>query len=113
MLPYEAFNTMTNFKTKTINQIRLWAWAAAVLPITALAGIFFTWRFFDSTIFGYAMIIGETVMFSVAVVWWWWAMYVLRNLVKHWDETRENVKTVLYDIRSIRQVIADLLSKDK
>lgn len=102
-----------DFRKQTIKQIRLWAWAAAVLPITALAGIFFTWRFFDSTIFGYAMIIGETAMFSAAVVWWWWAMYILRNLVNHWDETRENVKDVLSDVKTIRQIVVDLLKGDK
>ena len=102
-----------DFKTKTINQIRLWAWAAAVLPITALAGIFFTWRFFDSTILGYAMVIGETIMFTIAVVWWWWAMYVLRNLVKHWDDTKEKVHDVLTDVKSIKAIIADMFGKDK
>lgn len=102
-----------DFKTQTIKQIRLWAWAAAVLPISALAGIFFTWRFYDSTIFGYAMIIGETAMFAVAVTWWWWAMYVLRNLVHHWDDTRENVRNVLMDVKSIRQIVVELLGKDK
>ncbi len=104
---------MNDFKTQTIKQIRLWVWAAAVLPVTALAGIFFTWRFYDSTVFGYAMIIGETAMFFVAVIWWWWAMYILRNLVKHWDETRENVKDVLTDVKSIRTIVIDLLSINK
>ena len=99
-----------NFKNKTIQQIRLWAWAAAVLPITALAGIFFVWRFFDKSVFGYAMIIGETAMFFVAVTWWWWAMYVLRNLVQHWDETRTNVKDVLQDVKSIREIVVELLT---
>ena len=102
-----------DFKTQTIKQIRLWAWAAAVLPVTALAGIFFVWRFYDATLFGYAMIIGESTMFFIAVTWWWWAMYVLRNLVNHWDETRTNVKDVLSDVKSIRQIVLDLLGKDK
>lgn len=103
----------SDFKTQTIKQIRLWAWAAAVLPITALAGIFFVWRFFDNTALGYAMITGETAMFAIAVIWWWWAMYVLRNLVKHWDETRENVKDVLQDVKSIRSVVIEMFGKDK
>jgi len=102
-----------NFKTKTISQIRLWAWAAAVLPVTALVGIFFVWRFFDGTVLGYAMIIGESAMFGVAVFWWWWAMYVLRNLVRHWEETRENVKTVADDIKGIREIVLEVMSKDK
>ena len=102
-----------NFKTKTISQIRLWAWAAAVLPVTALIGILFVWRFFDGTVLGYAMIIGESAMFGVAVFWWWWAMYVLRNLVRHWEETRENVKTVADDIKGIREIVLEVMSKDK
>ncbi len=102
-----------NFKNKTLNQIRLWAWAAAVLPITALAGIFFTWKFFDGTVLGWAMTIGEITMFTIAVVWWWWALYVMRNLVKHWDETKDNVKDVLNDVKDMKTIVVELLSKDK
>lgn len=103
---------INDFRKQTINQIRLWAWAAAVLPITALAGIFFVWRFFDGTIFGWAMTIGETTMFIVAVTWWWWAMYVMRNLVNHWDETRESVKDVLNDVRHMRNIVTEVLKQD-
>lgn len=99
-----------DFKSKTIRQIRIWAWAAAVLPITALSGIFFIWRFFDGTWLGIAMIIGETTMFLVAVIWWWWAMYVMRNLVNHWDETREKVHEVLHDVKGIRGIIQEIFA---
>ena len=101
-----------NFKTRTINQIRLWAWAAAVLPITALAGIFFVWKFFDGTVLGWAMTIGEISMFLVAVIWWWWAMYVMRNLVRHWDETRDTVKEVLNDVKDMRKIVLEVLKPE-
>ena len=104
--------TIDDFKTNTIKQIRIWAWAAAVLPITALAGIFFVWRFFDGTTLGTAMIIGETIMFSIAVTWWWWAMYILRNLVNHWDETRDKVKDVLVEVKDMKNVVIDVLKPD-
>jgi len=104
---------LNNFRDKTITQIRCWAWAAAVLPISALAGIFFVWAFYDKTIFGYAMIIGETIMFMVAVLWWWWVMFVLKNLVNQWDKTKDGVDDVLKDIKGIRSIVQDLLSKDK
>lgn len=104
---------MVDFKTKTITQIRVWSWAAAILPIAALAGIFFIWRFFDGSILGYVMIAGETIMFTVAVIWWWWAMYVMRNLIKHWDQTRENVGEVLNDVRSMKHIVAELMKNDK
>ncbi len=102
-----------NFKNKTITQIRLWAWAAVVLPITALAGTFFTWRFFDGGFLSLVMITGETIVFAIAVIWWWWAMFTMRNLVKQWDETRDKVKDVSNDIKEIRSAILETLSKDK
>ncbi len=102
-----------NFKTKTITQIRLWAWAAVVLPISALAGIFFVWKFFDSSIFSMAMITGETIMFAIAVIWWWWAMYTMKNLVRQWDDTKEKVKEVSADIKDMKSAVLEILSKDK
>ncbi len=102
-----------NFKTKTITQIRLWAWAAVVLPITSLAGIFFVWKFFDSSIFSMAMITGETIMFAIAVIWWWWAMYTMKNLVRQWDDTKEKVKEVSADIKDMKSAVLEILSKDK
>ena len=110
----KSMPNFNDFKNKTLQQIRWWAWAAAVLPIAALAGVFFTWRFADGTFFGYIMVTGETIMFSIAVVWWWWAMYILRNLVKHWDDTRENVIIVRKDLKSIKEIIESIMHpKDK
>lgn len=104
---------LNDFKTQTISQIRLWAWAAAVLPISALAALFFVWRFFDGTVLGYVMITGESLMFTIAVAWWWWALYVMRNLVKHWDNTKENVEHVLHDVKDMKNIVVELLGKDK
>lgn len=104
---------LLDFKEKTIQQIRLWAWLAAVLPITALAGIFFVWRFFDGSILGYVMITGETVMFAVAVVWWWWAMHVIRNLIRHWGDTKEKVSDVLVNVSELRQIVEAVLKPKK
>lgn len=104
---------MTNFKLDTIKQIRLWAWAAAVFPITALAGIFFVWTFGTSSILNWIIIIGETIMFSLAVIWWWWAMYILRNLVNHWDETKDKVQDVLVDLKEIKSIVVEVLKEDK
>lgn len=102
-----------NFTEKTIRQIKIWAWAAAVLPITALAGMFFIWRFAPDSVVDYAFITGETVMFCIAVIWWWWAMYTMRNLVKQWDRTKENVQSVAADIKEMKSVVLDVLTKDK
>lgn len=98
-----------DFKNQTLKEIRWWAWAAAILPIAALAGVFFTWKFMDGTYFGYIMVTGETIMFAIAVTWWWWAMYVLRNIVRHWDETRKNVLNVRDEVKGIKEIIVAIV----
>lgn len=102
-----------NFEKTTIRQIRIWAWAATVLPITALAGLFFIWRFAPETLLGYTFVVGEILMFGIAVIWWWWAMYTMRNLVRQWDHTKEKVLEVSSDVKEIRSVILETLSRDK
>jgi len=104
---------MIDFKTKTIRQIKWWTWLAAVLPVTSLAGIFFIWTFGPTSWVGIAMIIGETAMFSIAVVWWWWTMYTMRNLVEHWGETKEKVVDVLNEVKDIKSIVAETLQEDK
>lgn len=102
-----------DFKNRTFKQIRWWAWAATVLPITALAAMFFIWRFAPTTFIGYTFVVGEILMFGIAVVWWWWAMYTMRNLVKQWDKTKDQVSDVSKDIKDIKSVVLETLSNDK
>jgi hypothetical protein len=80
-----------------------------VLPITALAGIFFIWTFGTNSVFNVAMVVGETTMFSVAVIWWWWAIYVINKLVRQWDMTRGRVGEVLLEVREIKDIVKDVI----
>lgn len=106
-----------DFKNKTIRQIRLWAWLAAVLPLTGLAGIAFVWKFGTDNSLSIAILVGEIVMFSVAVIWWWWVIFVLRDLAKHWDKTKDGLNEVTDGIRDIKTIVRELFdlqrSKDK
>lgn len=95
------------FRQKTIKEIRIWAWLAAVLPITALAGTVFIWVFGTSSALRTALIIGETTMFAIAVVWWWWAIYVIRRLVDQWTLTSTNIMEILNDIIIIKNIVND------
>lgn len=99
-----------NFRNKTLRQIRIWAWLAAVLPITALAGIFFIWTYGSRTWFDIAVTAGETTMFGVAVIWWWWAIYVINKLVRQWDITRERVSDVLTDVKEIKGIVQTVIT---
>jgi high-affinity Fe2+/Pb2+ permease len=100
-----------DFKNGTIKQIRLWAWTAAVLPISALVAVVFVWKFMDESFLGYFIITGETVMFTLAVMWWWWVLYVTRNLIKQWDNTKNKVEDVQKTIIELRTLVNDVVSQ--
>lgn len=104
-----------DFKNKKLKEIRLWAWAAAVLPITALSGIFFIWTFGTKTLFDIAIVVGETTMFGIAVVWWWWALYTIKKVIKMWDDANRNVTIVVHDVHEVTEILKEtiLLEDDK
>lgn len=98
-------NNFTNFAERTLQEIKFWAWAAAILPLTALAGIFFVWAFGDDNLLDIAMIVGATTMFSIAVFWWWWALRAISVLVKQWKSSGKSLEEILKDIREVKIII--------
>ena len=104
---------MTNFKEKTLKQIRLWAWLAAALPMISLAGIFFVWAYGHDSWIEIMMITGSTIMFSVAVAWWWWAIHIFRNLLNLWDDTGKNLLYVIENIREVRKMVQEQIESDR
>ena len=103
------FRRHINFRNKVLTEIRWWAWAAAVLPISSLATLFFIWAYGTDRMFNMAMVIGSSSMFVIAVVWWWWALYSIKTLVSHWDETRNNVKDVVIEVKAIKGLVRDII----
>ena len=97
------------FSEKTIREIRWWAWAGAVIPLTGLAGFFFIWSFGTASVIHLTMVIGATTMFGVAVGWWWWALRAISILVKHWDQTGSSVAAVLEDIKEVKQLVREVV----
>jgi hypothetical protein len=97
-----------NFKNKTLKEIHAWAWLASVLPITALAGLFFIWALGSDTWLQIAMVVGATSMFVIAVAWWWWALYVFRTLIQHWDYTKDNVAQVSKELKEIKNIFREI-----
>lgn len=102
---------MLNFRDKTIKEIRLWAWAAAVLPITSLAALFFVWLYGTDHWVDILMIAGSTAMFVIAVVWWWWVLYVFRRLLDLWASTNQDLIQVLTDVKELRKMIRKVISE--
>jgi hypothetical protein len=109
------FKQHKDFRIKTLREIQWWAWLAAVLPLAALATIFFIWAYGTTGMFNIAMVIGSSIVAVIAVVWWWWALHAISILVKHWDETRDDVGTVVIEVKEIKQLVRDIftLKKDK
>jgi len=101
------------FKQKTIKQLRLWVWAATVLPLSALAAMFFIWVYDLSHWINVVMVTGSTMMFVIAVSWWWWAIRVVRCLLDLWTDTGQGLKEVTDTVREIRTIIrSEIIDKD-
>ena len=94
---------MNHFSKKTLTQIKWWAWLATVLPLTALAGMFFVEFFGSEDMYRIALAIGATIMFSIAVVWWWWAIWIIANITGVLSSTVDKIEVVDEEIKSIRK----------
>lgn len=103
------FRKHLEFRNKLLNEIKWWAAAAAVLPIVGLAVLFYVWVYGTDRMFNVVMVIGSSTMFFIAVTWWWWALYSIRTLISQWDETRDNVKDVVIEVKAIRDLVKDII----
>jgi hypothetical protein len=101
------------FSEKVLKEIKWWAWAAAVLPISALAAIFFIWAFGTKTMFDIAVISGATFMFATAAVWWWWIIWTVSRIMKKDRKVAQDLKETTTAIKILKRDIAEIFSKDK
>lgn len=88
-----------------INQAKIWIVAASVLPLVALAGLYFSTFIGWITNLEKVLTIGATIMFAISVLWWWWAVYKIiefANLLKNTDESLQEIKS---NIKSIKKDI--------
>ena len=100
---------MQNFRDKTMREIRIWGWIAAVAPMTSLAALFFIWAFGTEHLLNVAMIAGATAMFGVAVFWWWWALHAMKTLLDHWELTKDKVGIVLHEVGEVKGMVRDVI----
>lgn len=99
---------MNSFRKKTLKEIKIWAWAATVLPITALAGLFFLHYFGWDSLVGQALIIGATIMVCFAVIWWWWAIYTIAKVTDILDTSVAQFNEVKKELGNIKEEIKTL-----
>jgi hypothetical protein len=96
-----------------LRQINLWTWLASVLPLAALAGLWFAWVFGSNSIMNLIMVVGGTAMFSTAVVWWWWALKVMRHLLSNWERAETGIGSISQDIKEIRVMVRDVIQPER
>ena len=99
---------MKEFHKKALSQISIWAWAATVLPLVALAGLFFMEFIGLRSYYHVSLTIGATVMFAVSVVWWWWALYTIAKVTDTLGQTSEKLDTVVDEVVEIKKDINEI-----
>ena len=90
---------------RSFRQISLWIKAAVILPIVALAGIFFIWVFDFTSLYSQLMVIGFTATFGIAVIWWWWAMWTISQILKYNQEILTNFRLTVSSIKELRDLV--------
>lgn len=99
---------MKEFHKKALSQISIWAWAATVLPIVALAGLFFLEMIGLRSYYHVSIVIGATVMFAISVVWWWWALYTIAGVTSILGKTSEKFDKVTTEVKTLKEEIKTL-----
>ena len=95
------------FHKNTLQQIKLWAWAASVGPITALAGLGFAKLFGTETVTDIIIVAFGTILFAVAVIWWWWVMYTIAKISQDTANTADNIDQVVTAVKSLRKELKE------
>lgn len=99
---------MKEFHKRALSQISIWAWAATILPLVALAGLFFLEMIGLRSYYHVSLVIGATFMFAVSVVWWWWALYTIAGVTKLLGKTSENLDEVTTEVKDLKKEIKTL-----
>jgi hypothetical protein len=97
-----------NFHQKTLRQIKLWAWAASVLPTMSLAALFFIRVLGLENLYYQLLVIGAVFMFGTAVVWWWWAILTIAKVTETLDTSVTKFDTITHEIIEIKKDVKQL-----
>ena len=103
---------LRDFSEKALKHIKLWTWAAAILPITSLAGLFFIRAFGTENCFDTALTVGATFMFGVAAVWWWWIIWVVTRILKKDRRVANDLLMTTKEIRNIKVLVKETFGRN-
>lgn len=98
---------MTEPVEKVKKQVKIWDWAARVLPLFAVSGIIFC-HYFDYTD-ARDLLIRLTLLgflFS-AIVWWWWAIYKIAWLAELYSSITQKLSDIKAGTSDLKKDIKD------
>ena len=101
---------MRDFHQKSLKQIKLWAWAASVLPVVGIVALILIKIFGTDDIYSVIVISGGTFIFAISVVWWWWVMHTVSQITAMLSKASTNIENVQDDLLNIRK---DLDTEDE
>lgn len=96
---------MIKFYNQKLKEIKIWAWAATVLPISALAGLFLMEFIGLDDYKRIALTVGATIVFTFSVIWWWWALYTISKITHFLSESSEKFSEVKEEIKLVKEEI--------
>lgn len=96
---------MKDFYKKALSQISIWSWAAIILPIVSLAGLFFLEFIGLHSYYHVTLVIGATTMVALSVIWWWWALYTIARVTLVLGETLEKIEVVETEVKELKKDI--------
>lgn len=103
---------MKDFHKKAIKEIKIWAWAATVLPMIAMAGIILTYLIGFSTWLQILIVTVSSVLFGIAVIWWWWALHTIAGITGILSNALGRFEKVEQEVVNLRTEIDTQIKKN-
>lgn len=86
---------------KVLQQIKIWNWAAKVLPLTALCFAIATYCLGFDTLLQQFFVVTITTFFAIAVFWWWWTMANIKSAMQYMADAAQGFKELTENLKEL------------
>lgn len=106
------------FEKKVIKELHIWTWMAILLPGLIVFGSVILWTLGLTSESELFIIISVTIILGLTILWWWWAISIIRDVLRLWSTTQEDIRELIADVKNVRDLIeqvevrAELVSKE-
>lgn len=106
------------FEKKVIKELHIWTWMAILLPGLIVFGSVISWTLGLTSESELFIIISVTIILGLTILWWWWAISIIRDVLRLWSTTQEDIRELIADVKNVRDLIeqvevrAELVSKE-